>query len=167
MTFKVLWWIFCIFTWVVLWENIRFPICYKAWNLYSTVQHKFSRWFLKFKALSILISSNSTSSYSLIVTDPIFRLYFKQFFFPSIINWNFPGFALSDLILNQYRRFHISCSRLLRIKGKLLPWEHKVLSSTKLQRSGFSTTRKMSVIKILQSNGPNIEPSEIPQMTLA
>ena len=64
-------------------------------------KHKFSICSLKFKALSIVIPSNSTSSDAFVVIDPIFRLYFKQFFFPSIINWNFPGFVFSELILNQ------------------------------------------------------------------
>ena len=33
--------------------------------------------------------------------------------------------------------------------------------------SDFSTTRKMSLMKILKSKGPNIEPWGIPRMTLA
>ena len=32
---------------------------------------------------------------------------------------------------------------MLRIKGRLLPWEYKVLSSAKLQMSDFSTTKKL------------------------
>ena len=118
--------------------------------------------FLKFKTFSIVIPSNSTSSDSLTVIDLFFRLYFKRFFYPSIKNWNFPALALIELILNQWRRFLTSCSRLLRIKERLLPWEYKVLSSAKLQMSDFSATRKMSLRKILKSKGPNIEPWRIP-----
>ena len=139
-----------------------FLICQKAWSLYWAVRHKSSICFLKFKALWIVIPSNSTSSDSLTVIVQTFRLYFKQFFFPSIINWSFPGFAFDELILNQWRRFFTSCSRLFRIKWRLLPWENKVLSSTKLQMSDFSTTGKVSLIKVLKSNGP----WGIPWMTL-
>ena len=52
----------------------------------------------------------------------------------------------------------MSCSRLFRIKGRALSLENKVLSSARLQMSDFSTTRKMSLIEILKSKGPNIEP---------
>ena len=38
----------------------------------------------------------------------------------------------------------------------LLPWEFKVLSSVKLQMTEFSTTRKILLIKLLKSKGPNI-----------
>ena len=121
---------------------------------------------LKFKALSIVTPYNFVRL--LIVIDPIFQtIFFKRFFFPSIINWNFLEFALKELILNEYRSLFISCSRLFRITGRLLPWETKVLSSAKLQMPDFSTTRKMSLIKILKSKGPNIEPWEIPWMISA
>ena len=82
-----------------------FLIRLKAWSFYWAVRHRFSICFLKFKAVSIVILSNSTLSGSLTVIDRMFRLNSKQFFFPSILTWNFPGFALSELILNQWRRF--------------------------------------------------------------
>ena len=124
-----------------------FLIRLKAWSFYWAVRHRFSICFLKFKAVSIVILSNSTLSGSLTVIDRIFRLYSKQFFFPSILNWNFPGFALSELIM---KKILISCSNLLRIKARLLPWVYKVLPSGILQMFDFSTTRKMSLIKILK-----------------
>ena len=80
-------------------SNVKyFLIHLKAWSLYWAMRRSFSISFFKFKALSIVILSNSTSSDSLIVIDPIFRLYLKRFFFPSIINWTFPGFAFGELI---------------------------------------------------------------------
>ena len=130
----------------------------KYWTTYQVI------WSLSvFK----VFPSNSTSSDSLIVIDPIFWLYFKRCFFPNVIKWNFPGFVFTELILNKCIRFLISCSKLLIIKGRLLPWEYKALSSAKLQMSDTSTARKMSLIKILKSKGLNIEPWGIPRMMLA
>ena len=73
----------------IFWFNLKHEACTVQCDI------NFLYVFLKFKALSIVIPSKSTSSDSLIVIDPIFRPYFKRFFFPNIINWNFPGFSFS------------------------------------------------------------------------
>ena len=118
MIFRVLWWILCIFEWVVLWQNIHiigawlnwlsikalpnslalssfkyFLIALQAWCL--TGQCGINFWYVFDNLrLSIVIPSNWISTDTLTIIDPIFRLCFKRFFFPSTINWTFPGFAL-------------------------------------------------------------------------
>ena len=196
MIFRVLWWILCIFEWVVLWQNIHiigawlnwlsikalpnslalssfkyFLIALQAWCL--TGQCGINFWYVFDNLrLSIVIPSNWISTDTLTIIDPIFRLYFKRFFFPSTIHWTFPGFALMSSFkliwvnFEPIKKIFIS-SRLLRNQERLLPWENKMLSSAKLQMSDFSTTRKMSLIKILESKGANMESWEIPRMALA
>ena len=52
------------------------------------------------------------------------------------------------------------------MKGKLLPWENKVLTSAKLKMYDLSTTRIIPLKKILKIKGPNIELQGIPRMAL-
>ena len=87
-----------------------FLICFKVWSLHSAVRHEFSICFIKFRNLSIVILSKCTPSDSLISINPVFRLYLNWSFSRKIINWNVPGFVLSDLILNQWRVFFIFCA---------------------------------------------------------
>ena len=49
------------------------------------------------------------------------------------------------------------------ILGRSFPHEYRALSSAKLQISDVSTKKKISLMKILNNNGPNIEPCGIPQ----
>ena len=55
---------------------------------------------------------------------------------------------------------HIRSSLIL---GRSFPHEYTVFLSAKLQNSDFSTKKKISLINILNNNGPNIEPWGIPR----
>ena len=55
---------------------------------------------------------------------------------------------------------HIKYSLIL---GKSFPHVYIVLSSAKLQISDFSTKNKISLINILNNNGPNVEPCDTPR----
>ena len=54
---------------------------------------------------------------------------------------------------------HIKCSLIL---GRSFPHVYIALSSAKLQISDFSTKNKISLINILNNNGPNVETCGIP-----
>ena len=54
---------------------------------------------------------------------------------------------------------HLKSSLIL---GRSFPHEYIVLSSAKLQISDFSMKKKISLMNILNSRGPNIEPCGIP-----
>ena len=54
---------------------------------------------------------------------------------------------------------HIKSSLIL---GMPFPHEYTVLSSAKLQISYSSTENRISLMNILNNNGPNIEPCDIP-----
>ena len=116
--------------------------------------------FLKLKQLSIVIPSNSTWSDFSTLIDPTVRQYFGRPDFLKIINWNFPGFPLSRFKLNHLKRIFISCSRLYQIIEILSPQENIVLSSAKLHID-FSINKKTSLIKILKSRSPRIDPCGI------
>ena len=49
------------------------------------------------------------------------------------------------------------------ILGRSFPHKYTVLSSARLQISDFSVKKKISLMNILNSSGPNIEPCGIPQ----
>ena len=66
------------------------------------------------------------------------------------------------LNLNYLKRIFISCSRLFKITERLSPQENNVLSSVNLHISDFSINKKISLIKILKSRGPGIDPWRIP-----
>ena len=55
---------------------------------------------------------------------------------------------------------HIRSSLIL---ARSFPYEYTVLSSVELQISDFSTNKKISLIKLLNYSGPNIEPYGIPR----
>ena len=55
---------------------------------------------------------------------------------------------------------HIKSSLIL---ARSFPHEYTVLPSAKLQISDFSTKNKISLMNILNNNGPNIEPCDIPR----
>ena len=55
---------------------------------------------------------------------------------------------------------HINSSLIL---GRSFPHEYLILSSVQLQISDFSTKNKISLMNILNNNGPNIEPCDIPR----
>ena len=54
---------------------------------------------------------------------------------------------------------HLKSSLIL---GRSFPHEYIVLSSAKLQISDFSMKKKISLMNILNSRGPNIEPCGTP-----
>ena len=55
---------------------------------------------------------------------------------------------------------HIKSSLIL---GRSFPHEYIVLPSAKLQISDFSTKNNISLMNILNNDGPNIEPCGIPR----
>ena len=84
----------------------------------------------------------------LTIIDPILR----EYCICSDFYLKFPWVCCKWINLEP-RRFSISCSRLFRIKGSLLPQKYIVISSAKLQMFDFPTIRKMSLMKMLESNG--------------
>ena len=71
--------------------------------------------------------------------------------------------AFEEFNLNHFNMFltvHIKSSLIL---GRSSPHGYIVLSSAKLQGSDFSTKNKISLMNILNNNGPNIEPCGIPR----
>lgn len=77
----------------------RLKIWSLCWALLHTIcfQYDILYVYLKLKAISIVILSNSALSDTSVVIDPAFRLYLKGFLFPRIVNGNFLGFAWSRL----------------------------------------------------------------------
>ena len=60
----------------------------------------------------------------------------------------------------------ISCSRLFKITERLSQQEKNVLSLANLHISNFSIIIKISLIKILKSGSPGMDPWEIPLVIL-
>ena len=127
--------------------------------------HTVSICFLKTSSLSIVIPKNITSLSSLEELEFITIRCLLWFFRFSIINWNFPALAFNKFVLNQNKLFFISNVRFSLMHNKLLSHEYRVLLLAKLHISDFSINRNTSFMNILNTSGPNIDPSKIPPRT--
>ena len=73
------------------------------------------------------------------------------------MNWNFPGLALRELILNQSITLLRSLLRLRKTRSKFLSPQKRVLSSAKLHTSDFCMEKNKSLINILNERRPRID----------
>ena len=117
-----------------------------------------SVWLLHFSRLSILTPSNVTSAELSILFLPIFKTKESSSFVPRTINWNFPGFAFIEFLLNQVKTLFRSVSRFPNTISNSLLELYKVLLSAKLRTSDNVITKNKLFINVLKSKGPKIEP---------
>ena len=127
--------------------------------------HTVSICFLKTSSLSIVIPKNITSLSSLEELEFMAIRCLLWFFRFSIINWSFPALAFNEFVLNQNKLFFISSARFSLMYNKLLSHEYRVLLLAKLHISDFSINRNTSFMNVLNTSGPNIDPSKIPPRT--
>ena len=78
--------------------------------------------------------------------------------FPRSISWNFFGLAAMEFILNHSSRLMVSRSKILITCKRDLACAEGELSSAKLQTEASCKNRKKSLMKILKSKGPKIDP---------
>ena len=79
-----------------------------------------------------------------------FKLKESFLFAPRTINWNLPGLALRELILNQSITLLRSLLRLEKTRSKFLSPLNRVLSSAKLHTSDFLMEKKQIVNKYIK-----------------
>ena len=115
-------------------------------------------WLLNFSYLWVLTPSNVSSVELSVLFLPISKTKESSSFVPRTINWNLPGFAFNELMLNQAKTLLRSDSRFLNTNSNSLLELYKVLSSAKLHTSDNLITKNKSFMYILKSKGPKIEP---------
>ena len=92
----------------------------------------------------------------------IFKLKHSFLFVPRTINWNFPGLALREIILNLSITLLRSLLRLIKARSKLLSPQKRVLSSPNLHTFDFFMEKNKSLINILNKRGTKIDPCGTP-----
>ena len=118
--------------------------------------------FLKVRFLSISIPSYVTSFELLILTLLIWTLKDLSSFFPRTINWNFPGLAFNELILNHSITPTRSVFRSEITFSMFFPTLCSVLLSAKLQTPDFLINKNKSFINMLKSKSPSKDPCGTP-----
>ena len=82
------------------------------------------------------------------------------------MNRNFPGLSFQEFELKHFDMLLIVHTKFFLVLGRSFLHEYILLSSAKLQISDFSAKNKISLMNMLNNNGPNSEPCLIPWQNL-
>ncbi len=84
---------------------------------------------------------------------------------PRNISWNFAGFAIMELLENHTRVLFVSACNFVITFDIDVSQAYRVLSSAKLHKAVSDKNKNKSFIKILNNNGPKIDPCGTPKIT--